>query len=161
MGLAVRERNEKQSQIRSKQIKVINDVNNFNEMNRNIKKSNLKKFLIFSTLGSIIIVMTMLVLMRYTKITELNSQVKVLNKEVEELKTKRDYLIIQLEPYKATARIETLAKINLGMDYPKSQQHVKIESGYTEVKTANADTSDTIGAFKSFFSALFGVFNEE
>lgn len=143
-----------------KKLRVVNDKSNYTELNRRIKKSNSKKTIIFSLLCICMIGLTMLLLMRFTQITELNAELGRINNEVVELETKRDYLITKLEPYKATARIESLAKINLGMDYPKTQQLVKIESGYNEVQVAQTETNN-METFKSFFSALFGVFSED
>ncbi len=157
MGFANRQEIIKQPK---KNIRVINDANNYRELNKRIKKSNSKKAILFSGLCICMIGLTILLLMRFTQITELNAELSKINAEVVELETKRDYLITKLEPYKATARIESLAKINLGMDYPKTQQHVKIESGYNEVQVAKTETNN-METFKSFFSALFGVFSEE
>ncbi|MDO5718003.1 MAG: cell division protein FtsL [Tissierellia bacterium] len=156
MALPVKER---QIHVK-KNLRVVNDKSNFAEMNRRIKKARRKRSLILSSVLAIMSIMAFMLIMRYIKVTNLNSELTGLNKSIESLRTERDYLVTELEPYKATQRIETYAKINLGMDYPKPSQYVKIESGFKNNQIAQVET-ESIGAFKSFFSALFGVFDKE
>ncbi len=62
----------------------------------------------------------------YTNNNGIGTQITVLSGEIAELEAERDYLTMQLEPYKESGRIETLAKQKIGMDYPTKAQIMQV-----------------------------------
>lgn len=91
---------------------------------------------------------------RSAYITQQQQELDALAREVRELSAERDGLIIKLEPLKSTQRIENLAKIDLGMDYPRANQYVTIRSNYVFAEETEEKLVET-GVIKSLFSALF------
>lgn len=96
-----------------------------------VKKENklhifLRNFSLFILLA-LCIVMAIRVIMNYTEISRLNNEISQLEEEIEIKESQRDSLSAELEPYKASSRIEKIAKLQLGMDYPDQSQIVEID----------------------------------
>lgn len=62
----------------------------------------------------------------YTNNNGISTQLTELSSEITKLEAERDYLTMQLEPYKEAGRIETLAKQKIGMDYPTNAQIIQV-----------------------------------
>lgn len=135
---------------------VLDDGNHTEKLRRRNRAITAKK-LICGLVFLFAVLMATVLITRYGEITAKNQESRVLSKRMEELEANRDYLVMKLEPYKATARIESLAKINLGMDYPTQEQIVYIASGYQEDQPEVETNQDYIAGFRNFFSALLGT----
>lgn len=65
-----------------------------------------------------------------------------------ELEGHRDYLIMNLEPYKDSNRIEEIARSSLGMDYPRKDQYMSMNlEGRTQklyVDKSNTSSKDKV-----------------
>lgn len=72
---------------------------------------------------------TMAILATYgsTIVSMKNTELKNIEVSRTELEGHRDYLIINLEPYKEAARIEEIARSSLSMDYPRNDQYIEMD----------------------------------
>lgn len=66
------------------------------------------------------------------KITNLNSQITSLKKENNVRQADIDYYNIQLMPYKDKHKIQEIARVSLGMDYPTRNQMLYVDYSGTE-----------------------------
>ena len=81
-----------------------------------------------TTLAFILFVLlSFLTIAGFTKIYFDNMELQKLTQTREELEAQRDYLTMELETYKESSRIEEIARSSLGMDYPNSDQYVKMD----------------------------------
>lgn len=115
MGLAQR-KDVTNNKLHKRNIKVVRNSNIKKRANK--RNNRFKKIILTTIFLSLLIVL----LTGYAKITQINNDLMNLKKEVNELEGSRDYLMMELEPYKSTKRIEDIARVNLGMDYPTSDQ---------------------------------------
>jgi hypothetical protein len=72
--------------------------------------------------------LSLLVLYRNIKMVEMTNEISAGEQTLVSLRADRDYLITQVEPYRATERIERLARINLGMEYPSADRVFRVDS---------------------------------
>lgn len=84
------------------------------------------KYIIFS--GIISFMLIILMVLGYTKMVSINSDVRIIQNENEELKLAIDALKVEIKPYVAKDRIENIASKRLGMVYPTENNIVKLES---------------------------------
>lgn len=70
---------------------------------------------------------TFKVITNYSEIAKINGEIELIEEEIALKQSQRDALSVELEPYKATSRIESIAKLELGLDYPRSDQIVEID----------------------------------
>lgn len=92
---------------------------------RNVKKTNnnnTKNKLKLFTSAIIVLLLCMLVLLRYAKITQVRLEITNLQNEKIELKKEREDLKAELDRVKNSIKIEEDAKTKLGMDYPSEDQ---------------------------------------
>lgn len=100
--------------------------------------------------------LSVLSLSRFAQVTQLQAKTQELSKGIVDLKAERDYLVMNLEPYKASSRIEQLAKINLGMDYPDTAQVHYVDSNFSNRNESQTDMQvGFMNSFSRFFSAVF------
>lgn len=92
-------------------------------------KSRNKRIRSIVLLGLLMSTLIILVLIRYTVITQINNEITANKGTMTLLKVDQDYLTMQLEPYQTPDRVERLARLNLGMDYPKRDQYIALENG--------------------------------
>lgn len=73
-----------------------------------------------------------------------NKELKKVEISRTELEGHRDYLIMNLEPYKDANRIEEIARSSLGMDYPRKDQYIpmNLEGRTKNLFTNKGKTSD-------------------
>lgn len=121
-----------------KNIKVVRKNNGKDILHK--KKKIAKKKKNFRILGyvmtsGLLVASLMISLIGYTNITQMNKDISKMKKEVAELEASRDYLLMQLEPYKSTQRVEDIARISLGMDYPTRDQLLYLD-GKEDTKVA-------------------------
>lgn len=118
-------------------------------------KDNNKNFILMVGKLLICLAMALILINRYTIITEQTDKMQSNSKEIESLIAKRDTLVKELEPYKSSSRIEKIAKIDLGMVYPSLDQYVEISSGYKFTKEELEEKEGSF--FSSLFAAVFLV----
>lgn len=84
---------------------------------------------------------TMAILATYgsTIVSMKNEELNNIEVSRAELEGHRDYLIMNLEPYKESARIEEIARSSLSMDYPRKDQYIEMD---LEGKTKDLDLSN-------------------
>ncbi len=155
-----RQRNTKQQSNRKSRrvLHVINDKENIRVLNDQVRKANRRKKVACFLVGIAFLLMVLSSIKRTTDISALNTKRDSLAVKIGQLEADRDFLVMKLEPYKATARIEMLAKIQLGMDYPKQEQMVHIASGHVaQAETETTKDTSLVSGFRNFFSALFGT----
>lgn len=121
-----------------KNIKVVRKNNGKDILHK--KKKIAKRNKNFRILGYVmtsgLLVASLLIsLIGYTNISQMNKDISKMKKEVAELEASRDYLLMQLEPYKSTQRVEDIARISLGMDYPTRDQLLYLD-GREDTKVA-------------------------
>ncbi|NMB09254.1 MAG: cell division protein FtsL [Tissierellia bacterium] len=112
-----------------KNIKVVRKNNNKYILNK--KKAKKKKnfrILCYVITSGLLVASLIVSLIGYTNLNQMNKEILKMKKEVSELEANRDYLLMQLEPYKSTQRVEDIARISLGMDYPTQDQLLYLES---------------------------------
>lgn len=112
-----------------KNIKVVRKNNNKYILNK--KKAKKKKnfrILCYVITSGLLVASLIVSLIGYTNLNQVNKEILKMKKEVSELEANRDYLLMQLEPYKSTQRVEDIARISLGMDYPTQDQLLYLES---------------------------------
>jgi len=112
-----------------KNIKVVRKNNNKYILNK--KKDKKKKnfrILCYVITSGLLVASLIVSLIGYTNLNQMNKEILKMKKEVSELEANRDYLLMQLEPYKSTQRVEDIARISLGMDYPTQDQLLYLES---------------------------------
>lgn len=95
------------------------------------------------------------IIFRYSAINSQIDKLYALESQIKATQSERDSLYMTLEPYKSTERIESLAKIRLGMDYVKNQELVKLNVDYKLAE--NKDKKENLEA--SFFSTIMSYFN--
>src|SRR5699024_29823 len=109
--------------------KVVRKNNNKYILNK--KKAKKKKnfrILCYVITSGLLVASLIVSLIGYTNLNQMNKEILKMKKEVSELEANRDYLLMQLEPYKSTQRVEDIARISLGMDYPTQDQLLYLES---------------------------------
>lgn len=136
-----------------KRIVVANDRMNRIEARRRQRAREKNRSSLITILASASAVMALLVVMNYTKIDSLHTTIGDIEAETRLRESEREVLEAELEPYKSTARIEELAKVNLGMDYPRPDQIVKINMD-TGVKAADLDLPEKKGIVATILSAI-------
>lgn len=67
------------------------------------------------------------VIMNFTRMSQLSNEIDQIEGQIAIKESERDDLEAKLEPYKRTSRIEEIAKLKLGLDYPKSSQIVRLD----------------------------------
>lgn len=87
-----------------------------------VNEGTLTKFqVVCSVVGlTIITFLVITLIMRYTLISQLNSELSSIERQIEELKAEKDYISMELEPHMATDKIEEKA-FKLGMTYPNKE----------------------------------------
>lgn len=112
-----------------KNIKVVRKNNNKYILNKKKAKKKKNFRILWYVITSGLLVASLIVsLIGYTNLNQMNKEILKMKKEVSELEANRDYLLMQLEPYKSTQRVEDIARISLGMDYPTQDQLLYLES---------------------------------
>src|SRR5699024_10924190 len=99
-----------------KNIKLVRKNNNKYILNK--KKAKKKKnfrILCYVITSGLLVASLIVSLIGYTNLNQMNKEILKMKKEVSELEANRDYLLMQLEPYKSTQRVEDIARISLGM----------------------------------------------
>lgn len=111
-----------------------------------IKKTILTIFL------ALTLVLSFKVIMNYTIISRLNNDIQTIEEEIAIKESEVDLLNAELEPFKSASRIEELAKLKLGLDYPKQNQYVQIDLE-EETRVADIEQKDQ-GFLNTIISAL-------
>lgn len=112
---------------KKKKITVANDRITNIEARKRIRAKKRNKNILIAVLSFFCAVMSIQVIMNYTQIAQVSTTISEIENQIELKESERDGLVSKLEPYKATTRIEQLAKLNLGMDYPRGDQIVNID----------------------------------
>lgn len=147
------ERIRKKDSLERKRVKIVKTVmpNNENRkktLYRRLKLRNIK----LSIMGILSIAMIFTLLSRYSKVSLLSNRSFELDNEIKSLQAERDFLITEIEPYKATDRIESLAKIRLGMDYPRTDQYVSVDTDFKEHELAEEKPEKSYGLLSSILN---------
>ena len=67
------------------------------------------------------------VIMNFTRMSQLSNEIDQIEGQIAIKESERDDLEAKLEPYIRTSRIEEIAKVKLGLDYPKASQIVRLD----------------------------------
>jgi len=115
---------------------------------RKQKKHRFVKILITSIVG-IVFACSILILTRFTAITEARYNVSSLEKRLERLEIEKTKLGIEVEKVSKSGWIESEAKIRLQMDYPTAEQIICINVDPAEVamltnKINKSDYDDSV-----------------
>ncbi len=112
-----------------------------------IRKKKRKNRRFEKTIATIIIVAvfacSILILMRFTVITEARNNVNNLEKQLEELETEKAKLKVDVEKALKSGWIESEAKIRLEMDYPTTEQIIGITVDSSKVAMLNSEINKT------------------
>lgn len=127
------------------------------------KKSNRKANLKFRLLCFVVIIMItcLSLLLRYTSIAQARMELSELDQEISNLSKKKDDLQIEVDQIMESQWIESIAKEQLGMDYPNSNQTVYVsvdEEIFIEEATVEKEQGFVIlKSFRGFFNEIFGL----
>lgn len=139
MGMAQRDYLEYQEIYRRKRNISLTEVKPFNIPKKNVKKANRTLRMIFYSLIAITTVLFVVINLRYGQIAKLNVQITDLDAKIEKLETDRDNYKLELEPYKTPQRIQTVAREELKMRYPTSEETSYLQSKGKEVQNENKE----------------------
>lgn len=112
---------------RAKRIEIANDRISRIEMKRKLRAKAKRRKLSLISLAAACIFFSVQVIMGYTQISALESDIANIEGQISLKEAERDGLASELEPYKDSDRIEELARLELGFDYPKDDQLAYIE----------------------------------
>lgn len=152
----VRHYNDEENNQKKKKITVANDRITNIEARKRIRSRNKNKNIIITVLSLVCALMSIQVIMNYTEIAQVSTTIDEIEGQIELKESERDSLVSRLEPYKATSRIEQLAKLNLGMDYPRGDQIVKIELDKQIKETDLIKEKE-----KTFIGSIFSALGQE
>lgn len=139
MGMAQRDYLEYQEIYRRKRNISLTEVKSFNIPKKNVKKANRTLRMTFYSLIAITTVLFVVINLRYGQIAKLNVQITDLDAKIEKLETDRDNYKLELEPYKTPQRIQTVAREELKMRYPTSEETLYLQSKGKEVQNENKE----------------------
>lgn len=152
----IRQYHDKDTNRKKKKITVANDRITNIEARKRIRAKKRNKNILIAVLSFFCVVMSIQVIMNYTQISQVSTTIDEIENQIELKESERDSLVSKLEPYKATTRIEQLAKLNLGMDYPRGDQIVKID-----VKKRAKASEIIIEKEKSFMDSILSALGHE
>lgn len=119
---------------------------------RKRKNSIVVKKIILTCFLAMTLVLSFKVIMNYTVISRLNNDIQTIEEEIAIKESEIDLLNAELEPFKSASRIEELAKLKLGLDYPKQNQYVEIDLE-EETRVTDIEQKDQ-GFLNTIISAL-------
>ena len=124
------------------------------------KKLYVRKIVVMAIVG-IVFVCSMIILTRFTSITEARYSVDNLEKQLERLETEKTKLRIEVEKVLKSGWIEDEAKTRLQMDYPTAEQVIcinvnpaKVAMLTGEINKQNYDDSVKVGESKNIYAFL-------
>lgn len=139
MGMAQRDYLQYQEIYRRKRNIRLTEVKPFNIRKKSVKEANRTLKMTFYSLIAITTVLFVVINLRYGQIAKLNIQITDLNAKIEKLETDRDNYKLELEPYKTPQRIQTVAKEELKMRYPTSEETLYLQSKGKEIQNENKE----------------------
>jgi len=117
-----------------------------------------EKIVVMAVVG-VVFVCSMLILTRFTAITEVRYSVDNLEKQIERLETEKTKLRIEVEKVLKSGWIEDEAKTRLQMDYPTAEQVIginvnpaKVAMLTGEINKQNYDDSAKVGESKNIYA---------
>ncbi len=123
------------------------------------RKSNAKLRLLCSITIALLICLSLL--LRYTHIAQIRMEISNLDKEISNLSSQKDDLQIELDKILESQWLESMAKDQLGMDYPTSSQtvYVNVDEEVFEEETAQEKKQSFVflKSFRGFINKVFGL----
>lgn len=128
---------------------------------RKRRKSHMFEKIIVMAIVGVVFVCSMLILTRFTAITEARYSVDNLEKQLERLEIEKTKLKIGVEKVLKSGWIEDEAKTRLQMDYPAAEQVIcinvnpaKVAMLTNEINKPNYDDSFKVGENKNLYAFL-------
>ena len=125
------------------------------------RKSHMFEKIIVMAIVGVVFVCSMLILTRFTAITEARYSVDNLEKQLEGLEIEKVKLKIEVEKVLKSGWIEDEAKTRLQMDYPTAEQVIcinvnpaKVAMLTNEINKQNYDDSVKVGENKNLYAFL-------
>jgi len=125
------------------------------------RKSYIFEKIVVMAIVGVVFVCSMIILTRFTSITEARYSVDNLEKQLEELETEKTKLRIEVEKVLKSGWIEDEAKTRLQMDYPTAEQVIcinvnpaKVAMLTGEINKQNYDDSVKVGESKNIYAFL-------
>lgn len=113
------------------------------------------KYIVGASIASIMLIILMVI--GYTKMVSINSDIKVIQSENEELKLAIDALKVEMKPYVSKERIREVASKRIGMVYPTETNIVKIKSKTVDSELAQQKQTEIKKNPDSLLSFLSGI----
>ncbi len=140
-----------------------NTINSREKINNRNKKKKKKKIVAEPIKNlmmiSIVFVLGLVIISNYALITDKKMKISTIDEEIELLNKEKEEAIIALESLKNTNEIEDKAKNYLGMNYPTRIQTEFLEVAYNQNINTNSYATEKSNDLFSFINKATDLFN--